>query len=449
MNSSRTPPAHLPLTQAEIHKVFYGLMLGGFLSAVNQTIVASALPTIGRDLGDFQSLSWVIIAYLLSSTVVAPLYGKLSDIHLRRPVMLGGIAESPGVPPCFIPHCITLPVCCNRVLSNKLTYVSTSGLTTTYNYQFTLQNIGGSPLKYVGFAAEQSCVSFVPPLINLTLPAYGGPSLLYPSQSRTLTVQVQKTAPCPGSNYFYLSTFTSNLVACCSTRVLLPTNKCVILTSPVDGSVFLTNTAILAKAIPNTGVPVGLPCNFLAVSFYQDTVLVGEATHDPFQATFTPQVPGTYVFSAVATLENGEVQSSDPAVITIASGFWPCSHARCTPPSWATEEPLSPIGVSKHGQRLAALLSERSEYAMGTVGAHDPTLGADDVMRLLDLSEDQIAVAAAELEERRWVTLMTAGVAFPSGFAFISPTPGLRLALPRTRKCAPVAAIAVSRSAAS
>ena len=63
-------------------------MLGGFLSAVNQTIVASALPTIGRDLGDFHNLSWVIIAYLLSSTVVAPLYGKLSDIHGRRAMML-------------------------------------------------------------------------------------------------------------------------------------------------------------------------------------------------------------------------------------------------------------------------------------------------------------------------------------------------------------------------
>jgi EmrB/QacA subfamily drug resistance transporter len=84
-------PAPVPLTKAEIHRVFYGLMLGGFLSAVNQTIVASALPTIGRDLGDFHNLSWVIIAYLLASTVVAPLYGKLSDIHGRRAMMLAAI----------------------------------------------------------------------------------------------------------------------------------------------------------------------------------------------------------------------------------------------------------------------------------------------------------------------------------------------------------------------
>src|SRR5947207_1358002 len=96
MSSVRTPPAHVPpahvpLSQPEIHKIFYGLMLGGFLSAVNQTIVATALPTIGRDLGDFHNLSWVIIAYLLSSTVVAPLYGKLSDIHGRRAMMLAAI----------------------------------------------------------------------------------------------------------------------------------------------------------------------------------------------------------------------------------------------------------------------------------------------------------------------------------------------------------------------
>jgi EmrB/QacA subfamily drug resistance transporter len=85
---AETPVVAAPLTHKEIRRIFYGLMLGGFLSAVNQTIVASALPTIGRDLGDFQNLSWVIIAYLLSSTVVAPLYGKLSDIHGRRAMML-------------------------------------------------------------------------------------------------------------------------------------------------------------------------------------------------------------------------------------------------------------------------------------------------------------------------------------------------------------------------
>ncbi len=83
-----SPRKDAPLTKAEMRTVFYGLMLGLFLSAVNQTIVATALPTIGRQFGDFENLSWIIIAYLLSSTAVAPLYGKLSDIHGRRVIML-------------------------------------------------------------------------------------------------------------------------------------------------------------------------------------------------------------------------------------------------------------------------------------------------------------------------------------------------------------------------
>src|SRR5262249_55479076 len=80
--------SHAPLSKADVRNIFYGLMLGMFLSALNQTIVATALPTIGRDFGDFENLSWVIIAYLVSSTVVSPLYGKLSDIHGRRAMML-------------------------------------------------------------------------------------------------------------------------------------------------------------------------------------------------------------------------------------------------------------------------------------------------------------------------------------------------------------------------
>src|SRR5262245_66179545 len=78
---------HAPLTKGDVRNIFYGLMLGMFLSALNHTIVASALPTIVRDLGDFESLSWVIIAYLLSSTVVSLLYGKRSYIHGRRALM--------------------------------------------------------------------------------------------------------------------------------------------------------------------------------------------------------------------------------------------------------------------------------------------------------------------------------------------------------------------------
>src|SRR5216684_3801911 len=93
MTSYSSAKAHstAPLRKADVRNIFYGLMLAMFLSALNQTIVATALPTIGREFGDFESLSWVIIAYLLSSTVVSPLYGKLSDIHGRRAMMLAAI----------------------------------------------------------------------------------------------------------------------------------------------------------------------------------------------------------------------------------------------------------------------------------------------------------------------------------------------------------------------
>ena len=84
-------PGRWVLTHSEIRTIVLGLMLAMFLAALNQTIVATALPTIGRDLRNFELLPWVVTAYLLTSTAVAPLYGKLSDIHGRRAMMLASI----------------------------------------------------------------------------------------------------------------------------------------------------------------------------------------------------------------------------------------------------------------------------------------------------------------------------------------------------------------------
>ena len=89
--SSGPQPGRWILSHGEIRTIVLGLMLGMFLAALNQTIVATALPTIGRDFRDFELLPWVVTAYLLSSTVVAPLYGKLSDIYGRRAMMLTSI----------------------------------------------------------------------------------------------------------------------------------------------------------------------------------------------------------------------------------------------------------------------------------------------------------------------------------------------------------------------
>src|ERR1700735_845764 len=87
MNSAQPSTEH-KLGRREVVAIISGLALAMFLSALNQTIVATALPTIGRAFNDFENLSWIVIAYLLTSTVVAPLYGKLSDIYGRRGMML-------------------------------------------------------------------------------------------------------------------------------------------------------------------------------------------------------------------------------------------------------------------------------------------------------------------------------------------------------------------------
>lgn len=73
-----------PLSHRQILVVFSGLLLGMFLAALDQTIVATALPTIVGELGGLDHLSWVVTAYLLCSTASTPLYGKLSDLYGRK-----------------------------------------------------------------------------------------------------------------------------------------------------------------------------------------------------------------------------------------------------------------------------------------------------------------------------------------------------------------------------
>jgi EmrB/QacA subfamily drug resistance transporter len=77
-----------PLTQGEVRTILTSLMLTMFLAALDQTIVATALPTIGRQFHDVSRLSWVITAYLLASTAVAPVFGTLSDIYGRRATII-------------------------------------------------------------------------------------------------------------------------------------------------------------------------------------------------------------------------------------------------------------------------------------------------------------------------------------------------------------------------
>ena len=74
------------LTHRQIQVVFLGLMAGMLVAALDQTIVATALPTIVGDLGGLNHLSWVVTAYLLASTISVPLYGKVSDLLGRKVV---------------------------------------------------------------------------------------------------------------------------------------------------------------------------------------------------------------------------------------------------------------------------------------------------------------------------------------------------------------------------
>ena len=76
----------VPLSHRQILIVFSGLMAGLLLAALDQTIVATALPTIVGELGGLDHYSWVVTAYLLSSTVSTPLYGKISDLYGRKAV---------------------------------------------------------------------------------------------------------------------------------------------------------------------------------------------------------------------------------------------------------------------------------------------------------------------------------------------------------------------------
>jgi EmrB/QacA subfamily drug resistance transporter len=92
---TRNPPPPAPAVELErraLLLIFLALCTGTLLAALNQTILATALPTIVGELGGLDQLSWVVAAYLLTSTASTPLYGKISDIHGRRTVYQAAIA---------------------------------------------------------------------------------------------------------------------------------------------------------------------------------------------------------------------------------------------------------------------------------------------------------------------------------------------------------------------
>ena len=84
------PPQAL-LNHRQILTIFAGLMIGMFLAALDQTIVATSIRTIADDLDGLSLQAWATTAYLITGTISTPLYGKLSDLYGRKPLFLTAI----------------------------------------------------------------------------------------------------------------------------------------------------------------------------------------------------------------------------------------------------------------------------------------------------------------------------------------------------------------------
>src|SRR6202789_3434583 len=93
MDQRSTTPAELAAAPEHppIRLLFPALLLVMLLAALDQTIVSTALPTIVGELGGLENLSWVVTSYLLTSTIVVPLYGKFGDLFGRKIVIQASI----------------------------------------------------------------------------------------------------------------------------------------------------------------------------------------------------------------------------------------------------------------------------------------------------------------------------------------------------------------------
>ncbi len=92
VNRSLAPDAGGGFTHRQIVTILSGLMLGMFLAALDQTVVSTAIRTVADDLNGFELQAWATTAFLITSTISTPLYGKLSDMYGRRPFYLAAIA---------------------------------------------------------------------------------------------------------------------------------------------------------------------------------------------------------------------------------------------------------------------------------------------------------------------------------------------------------------------
>ena len=83
--------AEIEASRRHLRLILAALMMTMLLAALDQTIVSTALPTITSDLGGLSELSWVVTAYLLASTATTPIWGKLSDLYGRKPMLQSSV----------------------------------------------------------------------------------------------------------------------------------------------------------------------------------------------------------------------------------------------------------------------------------------------------------------------------------------------------------------------
>ncbi len=85
------PVSPAAVSDADRFRIIIGVLLAMLLAALDQTIVAPAIPAMGAALGGSQFISWIVSAYFLTATATTPLYGKVADIYGRRPVLFAAI----------------------------------------------------------------------------------------------------------------------------------------------------------------------------------------------------------------------------------------------------------------------------------------------------------------------------------------------------------------------
>src|SRR3984893_16416961 len=90
MVTPAAPTSFHALPRRDLILTVGGLMLGPLLAALDQTIVGTAMPRIVAELHGFEHYAWVTTAYLLTSTAIVPIVGKLSDLYWRKRFLLGG-----------------------------------------------------------------------------------------------------------------------------------------------------------------------------------------------------------------------------------------------------------------------------------------------------------------------------------------------------------------------